>query len=134
MKTRFLLALLFTASLLAASDNPPRIVVNRPLIIAFFAPMPSLSAEDENEVLSDFQLYARQVREPLKQRGIEFQELYVDSFTIVNGKTVTSFKPAKTQVGYYLIAPGRKPRIEYGVTTDVDLLQIADEYFGKHAK
>jgi hypothetical protein len=34
------------------------------------------------------------------------------------------------KVGYYFIAPGKKPRIEYGVVTDIDLLQIATEYFG----
>ena len=134
MKTRILLALLLATSSLFAADKPPRIVVNGPLIIAFFAPMPNLSEEDENEVLSDFQLYARQVRDPLKQRGIEFQELYVGKFTIVNGKAVTAFNPTRTQVGYYLIAPGRKPRVEYGVMTDVDLLQIADEYFGRPSK
>jgi len=33
-------------------------------------------------------------------------------------------------VGYYYIAPGRKPRLEYGVATDLDILQIASDYFG----
>jgi len=34
------------------------------------------------------------------------------------------------KVGYYYIAPGRKPRLEYGVATDLDILQIASDYFG----
>ncbi len=30
--------------------------------------------------------------------------------------------------------PGKKPRIEYGVMTDADLLQVANDYFGTSAK
>lgn len=40
------------------------------------------------------------------------------------------FTPTKEKVGYYLISPGKKPRIEYGVMTDTDLLQVAKDYFG----
>jgi hypothetical protein len=50
------------------------------------------------------------------------------------GKAATTFKPTKVDVGYYLVAPGRKPRVEYGVMTDADLLQVADEYFGTAKK
>jgi hypothetical protein len=28
------------------------------------------------------------------------------------------------------VAPGKKPRVEYGVMADADLLQVANEYFG----
>jgi len=34
----------------------------------------------------------------------------------------------------YLIVPGKKPRIEYGLITDIDLLQVANEHFGTAAK
>jgi len=32
-------------------------------------------------------------------------------------------------VGYYFIAPGKAPHIEYGVLTDVDIVQAAAAYF-----
>jgi hypothetical protein len=115
---------------LTAADKPPRIVVTQPTIIAFLAPDPALNEEDANEVLGDFQLYAQQAQALLRQRGIEFHVVDGGEFTVVVGKTVTAFKPAKIKVGYYLIAPGRKPRVEYGVMTDIDLVQVADDYFG----
>lgn len=89
---------------------------------------------DANESLADLQLYAREVREPLKKRGIEFHELYTRSFRIRVGKAVTTFRAAKVDVGYYFIAPGKEPRIEYGVMTNADLLQVASEYFDRSAK
>jgi hypothetical protein len=49
------------------------------------------------------------------------------------GKRLITFRPAKG-VGYYLVEPGKKPRIEYGVMTDADLLRVANEYFGISAK
>jgi hypothetical protein len=50
------------------------------------------------------------------------------------GKIVKAFRPVKGDVGYYFVAPGKKPRIEYGVMTDADLLQVANEYFGQDSQ
>jgi hypothetical protein len=124
------------ASLVATAEKQPIVVVAGPTIIAFF---PVTQAElrkdaDTNEALADFQFYAKKVREPLKKTGIEFSEVYAYSFRLRIGKEVTVFKPAKGNVGYYLIVPGQKPRIEYGVMTNTDLLQVANEYFGTSAK
>ncbi len=80
--------------------------------------------------LADFQFYARKVREALKKTGIEFSEVYGNSFRVRIGKDVVLFRPAKDNAGYYLIVPGKKPRIEYGVMTNTDLLQVAKDYFG----
>ena len=111
-------------------------VVAGPTIVAFF---PATKAElhkdaDTNEALADFQFYGKQVREPLKKAGIDFQEVYAQSFRVRIGQEGTVFRPAKRNVGYYLIVPGKKPRIEYGVMTNTDLLQVANEYFGTSAK
>jgi len=84
------------------------------------------------EALADFQFYARSVRAPLRKAGIEFYELYTHSFGLRVGNKWTTFWPAKANVGYYFVAPGKKPRIEYGVMTDSDLLQVANAYFGIH--
>lgn len=125
---------LFFCACASAGEKQARIVVTHPTIIAFFGHDPSLTEDDANEVLSDFQLYAQRAHDPLTQRGIELRVVDASEFNVVVGKTVTAFKAAKVQVGYYLIAPGRKPRVEYGVTTDTDLLQLADEYFGANRK
>lgn len=129
----YLIALLLAVSPATAADKAPRIVVSGPIIVAFFSPNSDAHDADANEALADFQLYASQVRSPLEQRGIEFRQVSAREFTIVDGKTERAFKPTSTQVGYYLVAPGRTPRVEYGVLTDTDLLQIANEYFGTHS-
>jgi hypothetical protein len=121
----------------AVAEKQPVVVVHGPTVVAFFEPVTQakLAKEpDTNEALADFQLYATSVREPLRKAGIEFHELYTHSFRLRVGNRLTTFRPVKGDVGYYLVAPGKKPRIEYGVITDVDLLQVANEYFGIPAK
>jgi hypothetical protein len=118
-----------------AAEKQLVIVVRGPTVVAFFEPVPQSKLDkdpDTNESLADFQLYARSVREPLRKEGIEFHELYAHSFRLRIGSKLTTFRPVKVDVGYYLVAPGKKPRIEYGVMTDSDLLQVANEYFGTH--
>ena len=105
--------------------------------MAFFGPVTQAKPgkdPDTNEALADFQLYATNVREPLRKEGIEFHELYAHSFRLRLGNKVTTFRPVKVDVGYYLVAPGKKPGIEYGVMTDADLLKLANEYFGPPGK
>jgi hypothetical protein len=125
------IALLFAPSLAAAPKNAV-IIINRSTVVAFFPPVTSaeLSADpDTNEALSDFQFYVKEVRKPLGDAGIDFKEIYAKSFRVQLGTRITTFRPGKVEVGYYLVAPGKQPRIEYGVLTDADLLQIAKEYF-----
>lgn len=132
--------LLFVAAILACwpacslgapDTKQPIFDVRQPTILAFFPPLTQADLNGEtNEALADFQFYAMQVRKPLRRAGIEFQEVYAESFRIRIQKRVTTFRPAKVSVGYYFVAPGKKPRIEYGVMTDTGLLQIANEYFG----
>jgi hypothetical protein len=38
--------------------------------------------------------------------------------------------PAAQDCGYNFVVPGKKPRIEYGVETDADFVQLSTEYFG----
>jgi len=120
-----------------AAETPPLVVVSGKTIVAFFPPVTDAELQknpDANKTLGDFQTYASRVREPLKRAGITFHELYVHSFRVRVGKSVTSFRPAKVDVGYYFITPGKEPRIEYGVMTDTDLLQVAADYFGQEKK
>jgi hypothetical protein len=118
-------------SLVAPAESQPVVIVNGPPIVAFFAPAArSQNSADANEALADFQFYAKNIREPLKNDGIAFHELYTHSFRLRDSKRLITFTPVKVNVGYYLVAPAKKPRIEYGVMTDSDLLQLAKEYFG----
>jgi hypothetical protein len=122
---------------LQAEPKTPTFHVLRPTILAFFPRTSEAELAkdpDLNETLSDFQLYAGQVRQPLQARGIDFREVYSRSFSVRVGGRITYFTPGKVQVGYYLIAPGKKPLIRYGVMTDDDLLQVADRYFGTTGK
>lgn len=121
----------------AAAEKQPIVVVRGPTVVAFCQPMTQAELEknaDANEALADFQLYAKQVREPLKKEGIEFHELYASSFRLRFDERLARFKPVKADIGYYLVAPGKKPRGEYGVMTDTDLLGVAKEYFGMSPK
>lgn len=118
-----------------ATEKHPVVVVRGLTIVAFFEPVPQAKLDkdpDTNEALADFQFYAKSVRTRLRKAGIEFYELYAHSFQLRDEKRLTTFRPAKMKAGYYLVAPGKKPRIEYGVMTDPDLLQVADQYFGIH--
>jgi hypothetical protein len=124
-------ALLLVPSLVATPKNTI-VVISRPTVVAFFPPVTSaeLNADpDTNEALADFQLYATKVRKPLSDAGIDFKEIYAKSFQVQRGTRITTFRPGKVDVGYYFVAPGKEPRIEYGVLTDANLLQIAKEYF-----
>jgi hypothetical protein len=119
------------------ADEQPAIVVRGPTIVAFFEPATDAKlAEDANtnEALSDFQLYAAQARVAFRHSGIDFQEISAKSFKIRVGARTTTFHAGKITVGYYFVAPGKKPRVEYGVRTDRDLLEISKAYFGKAVK
>ena len=126
-------ALLLAPSLVATPQKTV-VVVNRSTVVAFFALVtsdePNADA-DANEALADFKLYAMKVRKPLNDAGIDFKEVYSKSFQVQREKGITTFRPGKLDVGYYFVAPGKEPRIEYGVRTDADLLQIAKDYFNQ---
>lgn len=115
-----------------SATKKPSFDIHRPTVVAFFSPVTKsdLNGSETNESLSDFQFYAGNVRLPLEKAGVDFHVVYAPSFQIrINTKT-TTFRPTQAKVGYYIAAPGKRPRIEYGVMTDTDLLQVADKYFG----
>src|SRR4051812_4647053 len=102
----------------------PVVVAERPTIVAFFPDLSQTRRDDAdwNEALSDFQFYADRVKEPLNHLGIEFTEQFERSFRIRSGMQTRSFTPKPGTCGYYFIAGGKKPHLEYGVMTDTDLL------------
>jgi len=115
----------------AAKSPPPNFQIRKPTIIAFFPPVNYNDIDDDTaDALDDFQYYADEARGSLKRAGVDFEEVYTRSFTVhVDNKTIL-FRTHKDDVGYYYIAPGKKPHVEYGVMTDDDILDEAHDYFG----
>ena len=132
-------AIWFGMTLLVATAAPadPAFVIRRATIVAFFPPMSQTELERDpgmNETLEDFQLYAMRVREPLAKIGVDFKQVYARSFRVTNAGKTRTFRPDPLVVGYYFAAPGKTPRIEYGVATDADLVEKARKYFGVDSK
>ena len=121
-------------AMLDAQPTPVIPVVNAdgPTIVAFFPNGPNTRSDDAdaNEALSDFEFYAERVKAPLNQLGIQFTEQFGGRFRIRLGGETRLFTPKAATPGYYFIAHGKKPHVEYGVMTDTDLLIAAKQYFG----
>jgi hypothetical protein len=119
---------------LHADSQIPTLEVKGPTVIAFFRPVTKdqLNRDtDLNESLSDFQHHLQGAKPTLENAGIKIHEIYTKSFTLKLPASTTTFKPKDAYVGYYFIMPGKNPKIQYGVMTDIDLLYIASDYFGK---
>lgn len=112
---------------------PRSIRVTGPTIIAFFPPVTAHELEQDSETndsLDDFQVYVREARGTLENAGIQLHEVYAHHFRVSVRGRATTFTPGKIGVGYYFVAPGKKPLLEYGVETDEDLFRTATRYFG----
>lgn len=118
----------------AVAKAPPVFSVKGPTVIAFFRPVSDSELEKDQDLddsLSDFQYYDDEVRTPFKKAGIELHETYTRAFSIrMKSRTITFRTTQKNDVGYYFVAPGKKPHVEYDVMTDEDLLDVAHQYFG----
>jgi hypothetical protein len=115
----------------------PVFVVRGPMIIAFFpgANENELEADPNgNETLQDFELYVSRAVQPLQKAGVDFHSVYAASFRLHIRSRVITFRARKAQPGYYFIVPGKRARIEYGVETDADILQLARQYFSMAVK
>ena len=126
------LALLLPCPGSAQQLKPPLFVIHKSTIIAFFPAMtsdPLDKDEDTNEALSDFQFYAGAVKPRLQNAGIDFIDTDAIAFRVQTRKARLRFSAGKITVGYYFIAPGKKPHILYGVMTDEDLIDEARKYF-----
>jgi hypothetical protein len=88
------------------------------------------NGEGDAEALNDFDFYASKVEDRLKKAGIDFREVDARSFRVRAGKRLRSFRTGKIGIGYYFIAPGKEPHVEFGVMTDEDLVNAAGKYFG----
>jgi hypothetical protein len=109
------------------------LTVERPTILAFFPPVTDADLDqnpDTNEALGDFQLYATRVSPSLKKAGIDFEVVSAVKFKVKNGANVRTFRTGKIAIGYYFVAPGKEPHLQFGVMTDDEILEVASTYFG----
>lgn len=123
--------MVFVSGVLSAAPKAKLIVVKRATVVAFFPPVPDEEMKkdpDTNESLADFQFYAAKLRPQLADKGIGFDEVYATSFDIQSGTKTIRVRLKEIEVGYYFVAPGKEPRVQYGVMTDVDVLEVAAEY------
>jgi len=117
-----------------AAKPVPVFTIHSPTIVAFY---PHFTQEDidkgegEAAAMDDFGFYASEVGKRLKDAGIDFLPEEARSFKVRVGTKVHFFPGGKVDIGYYFIAPGKKPHVEYGVMTDTGLLEVARKYFGK---
>jgi hypothetical protein len=98
--------------------------------VAIYCPEEAPNSGSDSDALADFRFYAGKARDEFNARGIQFEEIYAHSFHVRIGSEMRTFDTRKVGVGYYLVTPGKKPRIESGVMTDSDLLEVGSEYFG----
>jgi biotin operon repressor len=114
------------------AQTSPVFVIDKPTILAFF-PITQTevdSHEDAGEALSDFDWYVSLAAKRLKNAGISIQVVNAPSFQIQMGKKTVTYQPKKDEIGYYFVAPGKKPHIERNVMTGEDILDAARKYFG----
>jgi len=116
---------------IALPQDSPTYNVASPTILAFFTPVSASGPKEAgtDEALADFEFYGQQALKPLAKMGVDYKEIRASGFMVKIADAATSFRATKG-VGYYLVAPGKKARVEYGVMTDSDLLQTAHNYFG----
>jgi len=116
----------------AEQHSASPIQIQHPTVIAFFpaAQDDAVIGSNANESLADFQFYLKSVRRKFEAVGISLVEVSGDKFRVQTGSTTLSFSNRKHRCGYYLIAPNKPPRVEYGVKTDIDLIDTAGSYFG----
>lgn len=130
---RLTVALVLMAPVSLTAGEQPTFMVRGPTVVAFFPPVTEVDIKGGNEALADFQFYNPQISQVLQKEGIDFHEVYALSFRLRVGAKVITFRSGKIKVGYYFTAPGKKPRVEYGVLGDAPI-DIAHQYFRPIAK
>jgi hypothetical protein len=116
-----------------ATKPVPVFVIHQPTIIAFY-PHFTQDELDKGEgdaaAMDDFSFYASKAEKRLHKAEINFLPVETHSFRVRVGTKVQYFQGGKISIGYYFIAPGKEPHIEYGVMTDEDIYYAARKYFG----
>ena len=118
----------------AAKEPVPVFSIHKPTIIAFFVSntgsQTQADAEDDEEALADYQYYVGLALPRLRKAGVDFEDVDAPIFKVNVEGNVATFRVDKITVGYYFVAPGKEPHVEYGVMTDSNMIDLARRYFG----
>jgi hypothetical protein len=107
-----------------------RFFITKPTLISFFLDYTDEQVEKEgNEALTDFLFYLPYAEKILREAGVEVHAVVkVKSFDVKAGRRWRTVRPSD-KVGYYFIAPGREPEMEFGVEDTESILELARKYF-----
>jgi hypothetical protein len=103
-----------------------------PTVVAFFN-YASVQPNDPNlpDVIEDFRLTVQRLRERLDDSVIAVHECYQSWFEVnVPGKALQHFTVGPEGAGYYLVSPAVPAKVEYGVMTDEDVINLMRQHFG----
>ena len=107
--------------------------ITGPTLIAFFPPDVSAQIDaggDEATALDDFGHHLASATDSLRALGVRVVGVGTRTLHVVqDGRTNVFAVPRDSaDLGYYLVAPGRPPLVQYGVLSDTDLVDVAQEY------
>jgi hypothetical protein len=123
---------LHMGALIAAGAEPQqtKFVITQPTLISFFLDYTDKQVKEEgDEALADFVFYLPYAEEKLRGAGVEVHAVFkVKSFRVKVGRRWQTVRP-RASIGYYFIAPGREPEIEFGVEDTGNILDLARKYF-----
>jgi hypothetical protein len=112
----------------------PTLIVHKPTVVAFWlAAADSLGHADSDSLSRDFENYTRLVAPLLEEQDIELKTTHADSIVVEREgapRRVVMLSGLDYPFGYVLIDPGFAERIVTGVSTDDELLDEIDWYFG----
>jgi len=88
------------------------------------------NGEGHSEAYNDFAYYVNLAEEPLSRSGIEIRSVLAREFAVRDGNRIRTIKAGKGGFGDCMVAPGKVPRMEFGVMIDQDLFDAVRKYFG----
>jgi hypothetical protein len=113
-----------------AEQQQTKFVITKPTLISFFLEYTDKQVEEEgSEALADFVFYLPYAEDKLRGAGVEVHAVFkVRSFEVKVGRRWRTVRP-RVSVGYYFIAPGREPEIDFGVEDTGSIIDLARKYF-----
>ncbi len=123
-----------TGDQVAVPDSGRSLVIREAAVVAFWLPASdTLAAGEGADLLDDFRAYTRLVGPLLDDRGIPLLATNAESLLVERAdglRRVIMLSGLDFPFGYVLVEPGYAESILTGVSTDEELLDEVDWYFG----
>jgi hypothetical protein len=110
--------------------------VRGPTLITFY-PTVTQAQIDSNEdlatVLDDFSVHLSAGRDSLLALGFTIVDHPPGTIRVIDGAVTRdiALAPDSADVGFVFVAPGRRDRVLYGVTTGSDLIDAGHKFLGR---